>query len=178
MTETTITPEVLKAIGGSEWEKYGKRRVYFNNSAKWYGLKVTRNLGGGIGAASLDGEKISKSNASRIIALIGTVYYDFQDQSFHTTGDKEYGERIINAIKSQLKEATQEETEQQTATISQKGPVEADLVGLAGGRVIGGYVFKPDAKPDNIGRCARCGRPAPWITGAGEHLCHRHQDDY
>jgi hypothetical protein len=40
-----------------------------------------------------------------------------------------------------------------------------------------GGMYKPDASPTKL-RCARCGRPAMWIAGAGEALCHRHQDDY
>lgn len=27
-------------------------------------------------------------------------------------------------------------------------------------------------------KCARCGKPARWIAGAGMALCVRHQDDY
>ena len=40
-----------------------------------------------------------------------------------------------------------------------------------------GGLYKPDASPTDL-RCARCGRPAMWIAGAGEALCVRHQDDY
>lgn len=40
-----------------------------------------------------------------------------------------------------------------------------------------GGIYKPDAEPTTR-RCARCGRPAMWIAGAGEALCVRHQDDY
>lgn len=31
---------------------------------------------------------------------------------------------------------------------------------------------------DPNGRCARCGAPADWNPGAGEHLCPRHWDEY
>lgn len=47
-----------------------------------------------------------------------------------------------------------------------------------GGKVVGGKVFKPDANPDDQGRCANCGKPGVWISGAGRYLCARHQDDY
>lgn len=47
-----------------------------------------------------------------------------------------------------------------------------------GGKVIDGQVFKPDACADARGECARCGNPGVWISGAGEYLCARHQDDY
>ncbi len=47
-----------------------------------------------------------------------------------------------------------------------------------GGKVVDGEVFKPDANPDDRGRCANCGRPGVWISGAGRFLCFEHQDDY
>lgn len=48
-----------------------------------------------------------------------------------------------------------------------------------GGKVLGGNVFKPDAVTGHLGKCARCGcEGAPWISGAGRHLCSKHQDDY
>jgi hypothetical protein len=47
-----------------------------------------------------------------------------------------------------------------------------------GGKVVDGEVFKPDANPDDRGRCANCGRPGVWISGAGRYLCAEHQDDY
>lgn len=40
-----------------------------------------------------------------------------------------------------------------------------------------GGIYKPDASPTTR-KCARCGRPAMWIAGAGEALCVTHQDDY
>jgi len=48
----------------------------------------------------------------------------------------------------------------------------------AGGKLVDGQVFKPDADPSHRGKCGRCGRPGVWIAGAGEYLCARHQDDY
>ncbi len=47
-----------------------------------------------------------------------------------------------------------------------------------GGKVVDGEVFKPDANPRLQGRCANCGKPGVWISGAGQYLCARHQDDY
>jgi len=47
-----------------------------------------------------------------------------------------------------------------------------------GGKVVDGEVFKPDANPRLQGRCANCGRPGVWISGAGQYLCAEHQDDY
>ena len=47
-----------------------------------------------------------------------------------------------------------------------------------GGKIVDGEVFKPDARPESRGPCGRCKRPGVWISGAGEYLCARHQDDY
>jgi hypothetical protein len=47
-----------------------------------------------------------------------------------------------------------------------------------GGKEIDGEIYKPDANPDDRGRCCICGKPGVWISGAGMHLCARHQDDY
>ncbi len=46
------------------------------------------------------------------------------------------------------------------------------------GHVVDGNLYKPDAHPADRGPCTRCGRSGVWISGAGQHLCARHQDDY
>lgn len=35
---------------------------------------------------------------------------------------------------------------------------------------------RPASPP--TGHCARCGAGANWVSGAGEYLCYRHEDDY
>lgn len=47
-----------------------------------------------------------------------------------------------------------------------------------GGKIVDGELYKPDARPDQRGPCARCGKLGLYIAGAGETLCARHQDDY
>lgn len=47
-----------------------------------------------------------------------------------------------------------------------------------GGKVVDGEAFKLDANPEHRGECARCDKPGVWISGAGEILCARHQDEY
>jgi len=50
---------------------------------------------------------------------------------------------------------------------------------LAGGKVVDGEIYKPDADPEHRGKCAICGvAGAVWICGAGSYLCARHQDSY
>jgi hypothetical protein len=53
------------------------------------------------------------------------------------------------------------------------------LHGVTGLGVHGpGGTYKPDAEPAPGGKCARCGKPGMWISGAGLVLCVRHQDSY
>jgi hypothetical protein len=61
---------------------------------------------------------------------------------------------------------------------TQAAAVLAIMGSLPGAKIVDGQVFKPDAYPEDRGRCGRCSRLGVWIGGAGEYLCARHQDDY
>jgi len=67
-------------IGGSEWEAYGKHRVYFNKEVllSLYGLTYTTYKSGSVSSAKIDGEKISNSHAQDIVDAfrMGKAYYD------------------------------------------------------------------------------------------------------
>ena len=67
-----------KAIisGGRLWEKNGKRRVYFNDLEVIYGLEIIRYESGRISSAKLDGEKISNSEAGRMISNFGRIWLE------------------------------------------------------------------------------------------------------
>lgn len=67
----------LVEIGCTVWEKYGRKRVYINSDEeieKVFGLSVGRYNSGWISSAFLNGEKISNSQARRLLAI--QSYYD------------------------------------------------------------------------------------------------------
>lgn len=63
--EFTISPDRLRAAGGTLWEKYGKKRTYLNRNdlAEVAKFEYSAFNSGNICRASLDGEKISNSKA-------------------------------------------------------------------------------------------------------------------
>ncbi|TDC02646.1 hypothetical protein E1091_00145 [Micromonospora fluostatini] len=82
---TIYTAEQVIEIGGREWEKKGKYRVYLNDDI-WpdlIGLKVERYNTGNICAAWLDGDRISNSRANDILLAIAKVYWDSADGQIH-----------------------------------------------------------------------------------------------
>lgn len=67
----------LAEIGCTVWEKYGRKRIYVNSDdqiEKVFGLSVGRYNSGWISSAFLNGEKISNSQARRLLAI--QPYYD------------------------------------------------------------------------------------------------------
>lgn len=67
----------LTDIGCTTWEKYGRKRIYINSDdqiEKVFGLSVGRYNSGAISSAFLCGEKISNSQARRLLAI--QPYYD------------------------------------------------------------------------------------------------------
>lgn len=63
--------DALVRVGGSRWQKNGMDRIYFNNLYGWYGLEMETYKTGNISSASLDGEKISNSQAKKLESEIG-----------------------------------------------------------------------------------------------------------
>lgn len=74
--------ERLGKQGGKVWEKGNMRRVYFNASA--WGLDVERYNTGNISGATINGERISNSEAGR--CLMVKVWYDLGDGKVHVQG--------------------------------------------------------------------------------------------
>ena len=67
----------LTAIGCTTWEKYGRKRIYINSDdqiEKVFGLSVGRYNSGMISSAFLNGEKISNSQARRLLTV--KPYFD------------------------------------------------------------------------------------------------------
>ena len=76
--ETHEIVEKLVKIGGSEWKKNQMHRVYFNDFSERLGLHVEHYNTGNISGATLNGERISNSEAKRIIGRLNElkVWYD------------------------------------------------------------------------------------------------------
>lgn len=81
----TYTAEQIIRIGGSEWRKGGKHRVYINTAVwkKLIGLETSHYNSGNIASATLDGERISNSHARDILSCIDSVYWDAADGQIH-----------------------------------------------------------------------------------------------
>lgn len=73
----------LKAIG-KYWEAGDKKRIYFNNLLDLYGLEVTRYGTGKISSARLNGQKISNTQATKLInrMCLGKLWYDCNSGTF------------------------------------------------------------------------------------------------
>lgn len=85
--------EIIRTLtehDGNLWEKYGKRRIYWNSDSvlKTVGLDCGYYKSGNISSASLNGESISNSEAKRLLAAAGAVrfWYDLSDSQFHIAG--------------------------------------------------------------------------------------------
>jgi len=94
---------------GNEWHKGEHHRVYFNNLGQLYGIETSRYNSGNIQSARLDGQKISNSQARRILQRLNfvkiwfcLVAQEFQCKDYY--GDLHNGdfERIVAAIEAQL----------------------------------------------------------------------------
>jgi len=87
--ETTKTIEqALTEMGGNLWERGDMRRIYFDNVASLYGLKMSRYGSGAISAATLDGDKISNAEARRLMGrmMSAKLWYDLADGQWHGRG--------------------------------------------------------------------------------------------
>jgi hypothetical protein len=101
------TVEALTAVGGKLWERDDKKRVYFNDLAEYVGLEVNRYHTGNVSSAKLHGDRISNSQASRMLwAISGKLWWDAADERFHWQDINEaYATQIILEIEDRLKGA-------------------------------------------------------------------------
>ena len=74
----TPTKTKLLSLGFKVWAKNGKERIYLNTnpSEELLGLKTEHYASGNISSAEFNGEKISNSEARRIVWEIRESYYD------------------------------------------------------------------------------------------------------
>lgn len=92
--------------GGKEWQKAGKHRVYLSSAqiSDAIGLSVSRYNTGNISSARLKGEKISNTQAEKIIKNFSftfgkQAYYDILADSF--SGPDDYIEEIETFLRKQ-----------------------------------------------------------------------------
>lgn len=106
-----LSVETLTAIGGSRWTKAGKDRVYINGWARFIGLEVATYKTGNISAAWLGDDKISNSEAGRLLGAVHKVYYDVADGKVHiqwghtsprTMDRDEIAEAIFSGIRAEI----------------------------------------------------------------------------
>lgn len=106
-TETatrTIDVNALRNLG-SEWMKGGKHRIYFNDLqelAGYGGLVTDHYNSGAIASATLDGRKISNSQAGRIIDTYRSakLWYDVLTGKWWSSG---LGDDDRDAIIAEIK---------------------------------------------------------------------------
>lgn len=75
--------ETMTAIGGNRWQRGDKDRVYINDWARFIGLETDHYNTGSISYATLNGEKISNSEAYRLGGAVYKVYFDNTDGKVH-----------------------------------------------------------------------------------------------
>jgi len=75
--------EAMKKYG-KVWEKGHMSRIYFNYLSDWYGLKTENYNTGNVCSAWVNGEKVSNSEAKRIMGRLAyaKVWYDLTENKF------------------------------------------------------------------------------------------------
>lgn len=106
--ETKMNAEQLIKIGGKEWKAGQKHRIYFHDLAMLFGLYCSMYKTGNISSATLNGEKISNSKATKLLYALrlSKVWFDVNTNAFHYECfpcDKWTGEQIGDAIVEEIK---------------------------------------------------------------------------
>jgi hypothetical protein len=78
-----FTVETMTAIGGRRWQKAGLDRVYLNDFETVPGLELDHYKSGSISYATLDGDKVSNAEGSRLATAVEKVYFDAVDGKVH-----------------------------------------------------------------------------------------------
>lgn len=83
------------------WEKGNHKRAYISDEGikKALNLEVTYYKTGNISSSKMDGEKISHSEAFRILLRFSDAYYDMINDKWSFDESSEYADRIINYFK-------------------------------------------------------------------------------
>lgn len=75
--------ETMTAIGGNEWTRGDKHRVYINDWTAYAGLEVDHYKTGNISSASIDGRGIANSRVGGLLGAVRSVYFDAADGRLH-----------------------------------------------------------------------------------------------
>lgn len=95
--------EALTKIGGRLWEKGGMRRIYFNDLEQWMGLTISRYNTGNISGARVNGERISNSQARKMLNSIDKLWFDLADGKFHFRAtDSALANDVVSTIRAQI----------------------------------------------------------------------------
>jgi len=78
-----FTTENMIAIGGNRWQRNDMDRVYLNDWADLAGLHISRYGTGNISSAAWQGDRISNSQASKLLSSIDKVWFDSSDGQLH-----------------------------------------------------------------------------------------------
>ena len=70
--------ETMTAIGGNRWTRGDKDRIYLNDWTRYLGLEIDHYKSGNISYATLNGSKISNSEAYRLGGAVYKVYFDVE----------------------------------------------------------------------------------------------------
>ena len=99
-----ITRETLIQIGGSEWQRDEKRRIYFNDLMALAGIeagffKSSRR----VSFCRIDGVGVSHSAGERAINSLPTkLWWDVLTQQFCSLGSDALVEKIVSAITARV----------------------------------------------------------------------------
>src|SRR5690606_40052196 len=78
-----LTGANLTAVGGREWKRGDKHRVYFNSISDYLTIEIEHYKSGRISWAAWEGEEISNSQAYLILQSVDGVCYDVVEEKFY-----------------------------------------------------------------------------------------------
>lgn len=90
-------------MGAQRWEKYGKDRLYIGQAGeKILNLDIERYKSGSISSATIDGQKISNSDAARYIMSFSEAYIDLNTGKLEGSKGR-YSDEFIKKMDKYIK---------------------------------------------------------------------------
>ena len=116
MTQKMI--EKLVAMGASRWTKGTNDRLYIKNAAAaLIGFEFDSYKSSGmVSSAKINGEKISNTQAAKLIAVLDRAYIDVTAGTL-VMGDSAYKADVLEAIRALAVEEVEETTEEATEEV-------------------------------------------------------------